>query len=234
MRIRSRHLNKFVIRIAVVLLRLLFRTCRVRVLPQGAVWTKGYFDNSPPEFFLYSIWHDLMLFPIFGKRSNHMATLVSRHEDGSVLATAMQILGIGAVRGSTSRGGATAVRELMNVAKEYHICITPDGPRGPRRKMKSGIVFLASHTGRAIIPTAYAASRWWSIKGRWTDMRIPKPFSKVILLGGDPIRVPPNLSRDQIENYTALVEQQMRHAQETAEQLAKGGDLEAPAEKIAA
>ncbi len=113
------------------------------------------------------------------------------------------------VRGSTKHGGASAVRQMMTTAKDKHIVITPDGPRGPRRKMQSGIVFLASHTGRAIVPTAYACIRSWRIKGSWTDLMMPKPLTKIFLMAGEPVEVPPDLSREEVARYSALVQDEM-------------------------
>ncbi|MEQ8791674.1 MAG: lysophospholipid acyltransferase family protein [Pirellulaceae bacterium] len=203
-------------------IRALFHTCRVETLPAGGLWRIGYEQDEPSELFLYSIWHDLLLFPIFARRCKNMAALVSQHRDGSLLADVMHRLEIEIVRGSTSQGGARAVRQLMTSAAGRHISITPDGPRGPRRVMKSGVVYLASRTGRAIIPTGYSASRSWSIRGSWTDLRVPKPMSTIYLLGGEPIRVPAGLSRGGIAHYEQLVQREMDHLCDLAERLARG------------
>jgi hypothetical protein len=225
MKIRSRLATRCFAHGLIATARALFRTCRVVTLPEGALWRIGYEEQQPSEFFLYSIWHDLLLFPIFARRSNHMAALVSGHRDGSYLAETMRLLDIATVRGSSTRGGVRAVRELIAGAEDRHISITPDGPRGPRRRMKSGIVYLASRTGRAIIPTGYSASRHFSIRGSWTDLRAPLPGSKVFLLGGEPIRVPPDLSRSGIKHYTKIVQREMDQLADVAERLACGEDV---------
>ena len=98
--------------------------------------------------------------------------------------------------------------------------VTPDGPRGPRRQMSVGIVFLASHTGRAVVPTAYSCSRRWTFKGNWTDLVIPKPFAKVFLLAGDPIKVPPALGRDELQGYASLIQVEMDRLNDEAGRLA--------------
>ncbi len=100
--------------------------------------------------------------------------------------------------------------------------VTPDGPRGPRRKMSIGIVFLASHTGRAVIPTAYSCSRCWKIKGSWTDLVIPKPFAKVYLLGGRPVEVPAELEREELRQYATVIQTEMDRLNDEVEQLARG------------
>jgi lysophospholipid acyltransferase (LPLAT)-like uncharacterized protein len=225
MKFTSPRLIKLAARSLIATVRAVFRTCKVETLPEGALWRIGYEEDAPSEYFLYSIWHDLLLFPIFGRNCRNMAALVSGHRDGSILADLMQQLQIDIVRGSTSRGGARAVRELMAEAGRRHISITPDGPRGPRRVMKSGIVYLASRMQRAIIPTGYSASRYWTFRGSWTDLRVPQPLSTIYLLGGEPIRVPADLSRGGIEHYRLIVQREMDHLCNLAERRAQGGPV---------
>ena len=86
------------------------------------------------------------------------------------------------------------MRQMIEQAKGKHVVITPDGPRGPRRKLKLGILFLASQSENAIIPTAFACTRCWHPQGKWTDMMIPKPFAKITCIAGSPIAIPKELS----------------------------------------
>ena len=220
MRIRSRFLNKVLAWGAVALLRLLFFTCR-----KSATWehpdTDGCRDTKDDRF-LYAAWHDEILAMLFAGRPLNMAGLVSRHQDGSILTDAMQVLGIAAVRGSSSRGGATAVRELLETSRHLHVAITPDGPRGPRHEAKSGIIFLASRTGRKVIAAGHACRRGWRIRGSWTDMLVPKPFTKTYRYCGRPMTIPPDLSRDEIEDYTRRLEAEMQRVGEIVEKKANG------------
>jgi lysophospholipid acyltransferase (LPLAT)-like uncharacterized protein len=151
-----------------------------------------------------------------------MAALASQHHDASYLTEAMKRVGILTVRGSTNRGGVRAVRQLMETAKDHHICITPDGPRGPRRQMKSGIVFLASRSGRPVVPVISASVRSWRIQGNWTDLMIPKPFTTVYGLAGEPIKVPPRLSREELDRYTSMLQEAMDRLDAEAQRLARG------------
>lgn len=84
------------------------------------------------------------------------------------------------------------MRQLIHEALGKHIVMTPDGPRGPRRELSAGVVFLASHSGRAIVPTAFTCENGWRFGVGWTDLLVPKPFSKVHLLTGEPIHVLPD------------------------------------------
>lgn len=233
MKIRSPWITALAARLAVLLFRLLFFTCRVRVHVARPETNPYQPEGGEPA--LYCVWHDSLVVPVFAARSQQKtAALVSRHQDGTYLAKALELVGLGTVRGSTSRGGAAAVRQLMTVARDRHVVITPDGPRGPRRELKPGIIFLASHAGRPIIPTAHAASRAWRIRGSWTDLMIPKPFSNVYMVAGEPIHVPPDLSRDGIAHYKRLVEDAMAEVDAEANRLACGEETASPALRRAA
>lgn len=216
-KIRSRLLTRLAAWLAVRLLRLIFATCRVEARAHPGT---NCYGETGEDRFLYCVWHDQIAMTVFSGRPRSMAGLVSRHQDGSYLADAMQMLGIEPVRGSTKRGGTQALRQLIDKTRDLHVAITPDGPRGPRRQMKSGIVFLASHTGRPIVPAAYSARRTWRIQGNWTDLKLPRPFTTIYALGGEPIEVPPDLDRAGIEHYTQLVQAEMERLQQEAARLA--------------
>jgi len=180
------------------IVRLLFFTLRVQTHNNNPKC-----DPRSPECdqkYLFSFWHEWVLMPI-GFCNFPCAGLVSRHQDGGVLAAAMRFLKIKLVRGSSSRGGARALRELLDVAEDYQIAITPDGPRGPRRKLKEGIIYLSSQTGNPIICSAFALHNAWVVRGSWTDLEVPKPFSRVEIFVAPPITVPPHADRKTIEEY---------------------------------
>lgn len=206
MKIRSVWLTKLAARVIVGLLRLIFATCRRRFVAYPG--TNAY-DPDIPGRFLFSVWHDELVFPLFMAKPHHMSALVSKHQDGSYLSESMHLLNVEPYRGSSSRGGAQAVRQLFDVAQTQHITITPDGPRGPRHVLKEGIVFLASRTGLPVVPVAYGCRRGFRIQGSWTDMLIPLPFTTVYGILGEPISVPPELSRERLLDVTARVQQAM-------------------------
>ena len=211
MKIRSRLLNKIIVFAGVALVRLLFRTCRLRAVAEAP--GSNCYGSTGDRRYLYCVWHDQIVMTVFSGRPQNMAGLVSGHRDGGYLAEAMKRLGIAPVRGSSKRGGSRAMRELLARVRRYHVAITPDGPRGPRRKMKPGIVFLASHSGRGIIPTAYACERGWTIRGNWTDMLLPWPFTVIHARGGPPFHVPPGIDREELARYAERLEQEMERLQ---------------------
>jgi lysophospholipid acyltransferase (LPLAT)-like uncharacterized protein len=200
--------------------RALFRTLRIECI-EADPSTNPYSGDGPAV--IYSVWHDVMLFPLFAGRHRRTVALVSKHHDGSFLAASMRRLNIGLVRGSSSRGGAAAVREMLDLPADKNIVMTPDGPRGPRRQIKLGLVFLASHCGRPIVPTAFTAARAWRVKGTWTDLLIPRPFSTVYALTGQPMVIKPNLSRAELLEAQTQVQAAMDALDADAERLARGG-----------
>lgn len=229
--------NKFVIRLlargAAMMTRLWFRTLRNTIYtPREHICP---FEPTGEERHLYCLWHDGVLGVIFSGPCLNVSGLVSHHADGSWVADMMQAVGLRAIRGSSSRGGAAALREMIRDAEGWHICFATDGPRGPRREVKTGLIFLASQTGRGIVPVAFAGENVWKPKGRWTDMVLPKPFSKTHLAGGHPIYVPPGLSREELEPYRLELQGAMDLLNDRLEGLAKGepcSDLFAPASPV--
>lgn len=237
MRIRSRWLTWAAAGAAVGLSHLLFATCRKVYLGVDDKTKLNYIPGPDDhERYVLCVWHDALLVPTFtaprGLREK-TCCLVSQHQDGSYLACAMALLGYSTVRGSSRRGGAQAVRQLLEDTTGKHIVITPDGPGGPRRELKAGAIFVASQLSYRIIPGAYSATRAWRLKGRWTDMLIPKPFSTVYIAMGRPIEVPPDLSKDQLRQYSGEVQRQMDLLNEEIEGLATGQNKAAPLERPA-
>jgi lysophospholipid acyltransferase (LPLAT)-like uncharacterized protein len=206
-RIRSR----FLIRTATWCLRILFKalfaTCRKELLTAHPD-ASAYIDTRG-NYFLFCFWHDEILGPIFADDTKNCAALVSRHSDASIVADIVESFGMKPIRGSSKRGGATALRQMIHEAETCHICIATDGPQGPRRVVKDGIVFLASQSGKPIAPVAFTASRMWRPRAGWTDLAIPWPFSRITVCVSWPIPVPADLDRDGIERYRLLVQAEM-------------------------
>ena len=186
MRLRSKTLNWLIGTFGVFVFRCLFKTLRLRF--HTAEKTNPYAIEGDDRF-IYCVWHDQLLIPIFGGKHRYTAALVSQAQDGGFVSAALRSVGIQPVRGSTSRGGAQAMRQLIRESEGKHIVMTPDGPRGPRRELSAGVVFLAAHSGRAIVPAAFTCERGWRFGVSWTDLLVPKPFSKVHMLTGSPIYI---------------------------------------------
>jgi lysophospholipid acyltransferase (LPLAT)-like uncharacterized protein len=226
-KIRSRWVTKAAAFCGVYALRLLFATCRKRFI--GKVLEDGLKKLDDPEnadYYVLCVWHDALLLPTFAANKplrRRCCCLVSKHRDGSYLADAMSLMDYKTVRGSSQRGGTEAIRELLTETAGRHIIITPDGPQGPRRKLKHGAAFLASQMGRGLLPGAFVVNRGWRIRGTWTDMVIPLPFSTIYLITGDPILVPPDIPRPELMRYLEKAQQAMDELNDAADRTYAGG-----------
>lgn len=220
MKIRSRWLTKAAAFLAVALCRLLFWTCRKKFV--GEILEQRMDPSIDDECFVLCAWHDALLLPTFAAPKwlrKRCCCLVSQHQDGSYLADAMSWLDYTTVRGSSKRGGVEALRELVNDTAGKHIIVTPDGPRGPRRVMKQGPAFIASQTGRRLLPGAFVVNRGWRIRGNWTDLLVPLPFSTVYIIIGDPIAVPPDIPRPELTKYIAAAQSAMDRLNDEADRM---------------
>ena len=165
-------------------LRLLAATCRVRYAEgeAGARWGAG----TP---FIFATWHSRILLLPALYRGRRLRVLISRSRDGEMVAKLCARFNLDVVRGSSSRGGAEALRLLARaVAEGTSVVVVPDGPRGPREIAKPGIIALASLTGAAIVPVAVAASSEWRLRS-WDGFRVPRPFARCVVRFGEPLAV---------------------------------------------
>lgn len=217
MKLRGRFITKVVAWCLVTGFRILFRTLKTEFIVLSNDWDLNVYNPDVKGRYLYCTWHDSIVPPLFLGQSHHMSAVVSQHQDGSYLAEAMHHLRIMPVRGSSRRGAVKALREALTAAETHHITITPDGPRGPRRQMKDGIIYIASKSGRPIVPMTIDCENCWRINGAWTDLVVPKPFSRVKLILHHPIHIPEQLNRQQIVDYTQMVQDVMDHAYELVE-----------------
>lgn len=177
------------------------------------------YNAEGQQRYLYSVWHDSAVIAAFGGRHSHTVALTSCHRDGSFVEGVVKFMNVRSVRGSSGRSGSRAARRLIDVAKTHDIVMTPDGPRGPKRTMSRGMIYLASRTGNAIVPTAFACQNAWEIKGSWTSQIIPKPFSRVVMLADEPVHVPVDISPDEIESYRIKIQQAMDALNDRAKKL---------------
>lgn len=173
-----------------------------------------YKTIDPEKFpFITITWHNRLLFfpAVFPEEiRKRTAAIISASRDGQYLADIVSLFGVTPVRGSSRKKGFAALSEAFEMlSKGYNVSITPDGPRGPKYVMSKGPVILASKTGRPVLPIAVNSSKYWELKS-WDAFRIPKPFSKLELLMGEPIYIPPNLSEEEIESWRLILENKLK------------------------
>lgn len=194
-----------------VALRALFATLRVRVEDPH-----GFLAAPPPHPVICAFWHNRILaitaafLRVYPAGRRGVLVLTSASKDGMWLGELTARLGMGSVRGSTSRRGAAAMRELLErVAEGYDIAITPDGPRGPKYALGSGLVYLAQKAAIPILPCHARFERAWRLK-TWDNFVIPAPFSRVTVLLGPLLRVPATPDEKEFEAEGRKIESVLR------------------------
>jgi lysophospholipid acyltransferase (LPLAT)-like uncharacterized protein len=175
--------------------------------------------------YIYIFWHETMLLPAYQYRNSPVATMISEHADGEMIARAIQYLGLGVVRGSSTRGSVRAVREMIELKDRTNLCITPDGPRGPRQEVQPGVVFLASRTGLPVVPVGFVYKKAWRMNS-WDRFGLPWPFTKAVGVFGEPIYVPPDANKGQLEEFRQRVEDALKNVTRLGEEMVQGGRVE--------
>lgn len=170
------------------ILHLLWKTCRVTV--HGDEHARRLMAEGQP--FIPAYWHQQHVFCAWyllrkQREGLKLGFLISPSKDGDVAARIMSDLGARVIRGSSNRTGARAIRDLYQVMAKERISPvnTADGPTGPAFRFKPGAVMLAQLTGYPVLPLAYAAASAWELSS-WDRFRIPRPFSRVCVVVGEP------------------------------------------------
>jgi lysophospholipid acyltransferase (LPLAT)-like uncharacterized protein len=174
------------------------------------------------EKYIYIFWHENLMPAAYWWRRCGAHVLVSEHADGQIIATVCKHLGYGIVAGSSTRGGVRAIKQMVQRGQQAHLAITPDGPRGPRRHLQPGLVYLASRTGMRVVPLGIGMQRPWRL-GSWDRFALPKPGSRGRAIIGEPIRVPPDISSAELEMHRRQIEGVLNQVSELAEGWAETG-----------
>jgi lysophospholipid acyltransferase (LPLAT)-like uncharacterized protein len=163
---------------------------------------------------IYCLWHNrIFTMPAAWKkacgRHRQAVVLTSASHDGAALARAVGVFGIGSVRGSSSRRGVAALVAMRKALREHtDVCITPDGPRGPKHVIQPGIVKLAETSGAPIVPIHVEYSSCRELR-TWDRFAIPAPGSKVRVIFDEALAVPGGLSEDDFETWRRRLEEIM-------------------------
>lgn len=169
------------------LLRLLAATWRVEVVGREHLAA----TQDAGRAFVFALWHRTLLPLLWWHRRQGVTLLVSRHADGALVAASAARMGYHLVRGSTSRGGAAALRGLVRaLVAGRTVAVTPDGPRGPARVVKPGVLAAAERGRAAILPVAAGASSAWELRS-WDRLLIPRPFARVRIAYGPALELAP-------------------------------------------
>ncbi|MHB2026459.1 MAG: lysophospholipid acyltransferase family protein [Elusimicrobiota bacterium] len=157
--------------------------------------------------FIYAFWHQRQVFFTWSHRGEPISILVSRSQDGELIARTMSLFSIHSSRGSSSRGALAGLREMEKILTSgFDIGFTPDGPKGPARQIKPGVLYLAQKLNLPILPIANALSHKLEFKKSWDHFQVPLPFGRAVISYGKPIHVGPSddLSQKADELKTAM------------------------------
>lgn len=207
---------------AVGLLRLLFASCRVRY--SGVDNIRAAETNGGG--YLLALWHEHALNGSAGYAKLPVGALVSASRDGNRLAFLFERMGVVPIRGSSSKRGREARAEIgVFVRAGLAIAIAVDGPKGPHRICKPGIVDMARTTAAAIVPGAALAGRFFRL-GTWDGLLVPLPFTKMVIHHGTPVFVPEHTNGPAFEQCQREIEQCIERTDAQArQQLAHWSEL---------
>ena len=167
------------------------------------------FDNK--HKYIFCCWHNkLFLGPHLLPRNRIINALQSSHSDGMVTSVAFKYLGMNVILGSSKKGGMQAFRKMVKcIQLGESIAITPDGPKGPKEKVKEGIIKLAQITDTSIIPLVWATNKF-KIINSWDNFVLPYPFSKGVYSFGKPINVKKKINVVEIELVRKNLENEIK------------------------
>ncbi|MGL1930160.1 MAG: lysophospholipid acyltransferase family protein [Desulfotalea sp.] len=196
-KITEKILKVVIPRLVYWLMMLWFSTLRIKV--HGA---ENRVDSTGEDRrVVAAFWHYSIFLVLYMARKDSVAVMVSSSKDGDYLAKVAELFGYIPVRGSSNRGGLSALKDMLRqVKKGYNAGVVSDGSQGPPLKVQTGTVYLASKTGNPILPIAWSASKY-KVIGSWDRTVLPLPFSKVDFFWGDIFKVPQGLGSKEIEEY---------------------------------
>lgn len=161
---------------------------------------------------IFVFWHGrLMMMPHFRPAARTTHVIISHHNDGEFISRILNFFHIDVIRGSSRRGGLQAfirARTLLNAGD--NVCITPDGPKGPRMRISGNVIALAQLTGKPIIPVTYSTSSG-RLLSSWDRFLFAKPFANMIMRYGMPVTIPAEASADDLETLRITLEKELNH-----------------------
>ena len=201
--------------LAAWLARMWFATVRVTIVNRK-IYDRHFRQTGRTHHVVGASWHRhaIFLFYFFRNLGDRLI-MISRSLDGEMTANIARRFRYTVVRGSSSRGGSQALEEMidvMNVGGKKYLCGTAvDGPRGPARLMKKGMVAVARQTGALFIPMACSGNRLITFPKAWDKTILPKPFSRITIIFGEPVPIPADLDHSELETIRQNLEDRLNH-----------------------
>jgi lysophospholipid acyltransferase (LPLAT)-like uncharacterized protein len=210
-KLKNRLSSGFLPALIYLAVRVLYATMRIRIV--GGEIPRPFHDRE--EGVIVVFWHNKLLMSPFAYMGKDMNVLISSHGDGELIANAIKWFDFHLVRGSSSKGGAVAIRELVRLGrKNSDMAITPDGPRGPAEVAKQGVAHVARVTGRPILPLSFASSRFRRFDS-WDRFLLPYPFSSGVFVWGEPLYY---RKGETLETFRLRIEEALRDTTRRADE----------------
>jgi len=163
-----------------------------------------------------ALWHGKMLMGVTHYRGRGYTVLVSQSGDGEISMEMLRSFGYDVIRGSSSRGGARALRTMLEALRRGEVLvITPDGPRGPMHSMNPGLAWMSRATGYGVVPVGFASDRCWRAPS-WDRMMIPKPWARVAFHYGAPVFVARDAGEEEQGRATEAIREGLLAAERAA------------------
>ena len=180
-------------------------TCRVKWHDKGVM--ESYANSN--DSWIMTMWHNCSTFAPWAMRNRGMTCMVSASRDGEYVARLGALFGNKTVRGSSSKGSSGATRAVLKLLRNGNaVALTPDGPRGPKYTVQSGVLWLAAASKSPIVPLHLEASRQWVLNS-WDNHRFPKPFSTIHIGIGKPVHIDRVMFKENPEQAAELVKTSM-------------------------
>jgi lysophospholipid acyltransferase (LPLAT)-like uncharacterized protein len=201
--------QRVLIRLGSILVRILCATLRYKVIDEA-----GFLDEAVPRPAILLIWHNRILampalYRRYYVRRKGLRVLTSASRDGAYLSEFVRWFGLDSVRGSSSRRGAAALLDLIRTLEDgFDLCVTPDGPRGPRYSLGPGVILLSERCNVPLMPLLIEYSAYWRFTS-WDGFAVPKPFSEVTVTILPRIQIGVTGSEAGFENERQRVEKAM-------------------------
>lgn len=226
--LQSETLRRLFCWLASLYIRLAYNTSRWTVV--GGDIPKRFWDEGKP--FILGFWHGrLLLMPYCWDHRKTIYMLISEHRDGQLIAHTVGHFGIKWAAGSSTRGGAQALRIMVKALKQGdYVGITPDGPRGPRMRASDGVVNVARLSGVPVIPAAFGTTRGRCLS-TWDRFLLAWPFGRGIIVWGDPIRVDRKAGSEALELARRQVEDGLNAVTAEADRLSSRPPVEPAPER---
>lgn len=161
--------------------------------------------------FAWAVWHDELFIHPYAHRHIKFLAIVSQSKDGEIVAGLLKRLGFDSVRGSSHRGGVRALVGAYSRMKKHDldVAVAVDGPKGPRHKVKDGIIYLAVKADARIVPVRAVFERRKVFEKAWDRFQLPLPFSKCRIIYGEPYRADPDLSPESVARQVKILEEKL-------------------------